>query len=221
MSDHPLSREYEARINHARRLSWICEGIALVSLIFGFICCVTLMRVSSEVRVLSQVIPKDTQSSDDYVLPDAINSKMLSRTELDELFVRRYIMLRHENIRDKEVAEVRVGELGELHFLSFAPVYKQFIKIQGAASPAEALSRFYQNPVSTVEFKRISHRPKTNMWQVEFDKVYPNASGEIEKRVPYTAAVVVGHASSRVRMTSYLANPLGFVVTQYSESIQK
>ena len=87
MRDYPLSREFEERINRARRLSWICEGLAVISLLIGFVLCMTLMKMSGKVQVLSQLIPKDMQSSDDFMFSDAISLDvdMLAQEELDEL----------------------------------------------------------------------------------------------------------------------------------------
>ena len=220
MSQHPLSIEYEKRINRARKLSWICEALAVFFLCIGFVLCVTLMRASSNVQVLSQLIPKDMQSSEDFVFSDAVNQDMLSKDMLDELLVRRFIILRHENFKDEAVAALRVGPRGELAALSAPWTYREFAQLHTRDASGEDLPRsFSQQPLSTVEFKKVSR--SQDVWQVEFDKVFPGPNGQIVRRVPYTAAVVVSHIDYWERLTSELANPLGFIIGQYDERVQK
>ena len=220
MSQIPLSLEYERRINRARKLSWICEALAVFFLCIGFILCVTLMRASSNVQVLSHLIPKDMQESDDFVFSDAINQDMLSKLELDELLVRRFIILRHENFKDLDSASLRVGPRGELAALTAPWIYRDFVKQYTKDVDGEDMPRVFSlQPLSTVEFKKVTH--SHDVWQVEFDKVFPANNGQIVRRVPYTAAVVVSHIDDWERLTSELANPLGFIIGQYDESIQK
>ena len=220
MTQIPLSVEYEKRINRARKLSWICEGFAVFFLCIGFVLCVTLMRATAHVQVLSHLIPKDMQASEDFVFSDAINQDMLSRLELDELLVRRFIILRHENFKDEASAVLRVGPRGELASLTAPWIYRDFAKQYSKAGDAEDLPRVYtQQPRSTVEFKKVTR--SQDVWQVEFDKVFPGNNGQIVRRVPYTAAVVVSHLDDWERLTSELANPLGFIIGQYDERIQK
>ena len=220
MKQIPLSIEYEKRINRARKLSWICEAFAVLFLSIGFVLCVTLMRAASQVQVLSQLIPKDMQASEDFVFSDAINQDMLFKLELDELLVRRFIMLRHENFKDEASAMLRVGPRGELASLTAPWIYRDFAKQYTKAADAEDLPRIYtQQPRSTVEFKKVTR--SQDVWQVEFDKVFPGNNGQIVRRVPYTAALVVSHIDDWERLTSELANPLGFIIGQYDERIQK
>lgn len=220
MSQHPLSVEYERRINRARKLSWVCEALAVFALCIGFVLCVTIMRATSNIQVLSQLIPKDMQSSDDFVFSDAVNQDMLSKTMLDELLVRRFIILRHENFRDETAASLRVGPRGELAALTAPWIYREFAKRYSRDTSGTDVARaFSQQPLSTVEFKRVSR--SHDVWQVEFDKVYPGENGQIVRRVPYTAALVVAHIDDWERLTSELANPLGFIIGQYDERVQK
>ena len=224
MSKRPLSREFEERINRARRLSWICEGLAVTSLVVGFVLCMSLMKMSERVQVLSQLIPKDMQSSDDFMFSDAISLDvdMLAQEELDELFVRRYILLRHENFQDPQAAEMRIGKSSEMASMSSPEVHLQFLQsIASSKSADDGVEKFSENPVSSVEFKHIYHRKNSNTWQVSFDKVFPDSRGQIRHRVPYTASVVAGHVEGIQHLSAQLANPLGFAVIQYDESIQK
>lgn len=220
MSRVTLSLEYERRINRARKLSWICEAFAVLFLCIGFVLCVTLMRAASQVQVLSHLIPKDIQSSEDFVFSDAVNQDMLSRLELDELLVRRFIILRHENLKDELSAGLRVGPRGELASLTAPWIYRDFAKQYSSTGNGDDVPRLYtQQPRSTVEFKKVTR--SQDVWQVEFDKVFPGSNGKIVRRVPYTAAVVVSHIDDWERLTSELANPLGFIIGQYDERIQK
>ena len=215
---HPLSREFEERINRARTMSWICEGVAAVFVIFGFICSVTLMQMSGEIHVLTQLIPKDLQSSADFVYSDAVNMDMLAKDAVDELYVRRYIQLRHENLRDEKIEAIRFSEI---YSLSFPKVAENFIKQYSAdKNKNDALNFFISKPLSTVEFKRVYIGPNKE-WQVEFDKVYVNSDGQERERVHYWAALSVTHLVSRQRFTPELANPLGFIVETYNEQEQK
>ena len=215
---YPLSREFEERIRRARTISWICEAIAVVLVLFGFVCTVTLMQKSGEVRVMTQLIPKDIQTSDDFVFSDAVNLKMLSKDAVDELYVRRYIQLRHENLRDEKIEAIRFAEI---YGLSYPKVAENFIKQYSVTnSKSDALHAFVAALPSTVEFKRVYIGPNKE-WQVEFDKVFVNSEGQEEEREHYWAALSINHLVNRQRFTPELANPLGFIVQTYSEQEQK
>ena len=215
---YPLSREFEERINRARTISWICEAFAVVFVIFGFICTVTLMQMSGEIHVLTQLIPKDIQTSDDFVYSDAVNMSMLAKDAVDELYVRRYIMLRHENLQDEKVAALRFAEI---YSLSFPKVAENFIfQYDRGGNKADALHTFVSAHPSTVEFKKVYIGPNKE-WQVEFDKVFVNSDGQERERSHYWAALSINHLGSRQRFSPELANPLGFIVQTYSEQEQK
>ena len=193
------------------RISYI---VCFLMLLGNVVLSLALMQLSSQMRVDSVLISKQS-SSGEMVDIEPVAEDMNGINVLNDVMVKYYLTVRHTVIPDRDTMEFRWDRGGVLNRLSSPEVYSDFYKNQEAFK-AKILDigsgREPPSEIEIIDFKK----PASNLWNIDFDIItYSRFTGE-ESRQRWNASLRARNYTSREIISQGLINPLGFVVTEYN-----
>lgn len=215
-----LDRETESlKLRYYTWLSRLFIFLAVLSCLFMVFAALALFRLAPLVSVEPfLIINQDT--SQGIVRQEPITTRMASKDQLMETFVRQYILLRNTVINDETEMKSRWIEGGMVNFLSSNNVFYDFfdnLELKMIQYQNMGLSR----EVEIIKIYRQGGK-KSPLWKVDFktyDLYEPNGGGELVYKERYwTASVTAYFFRERIFMGRRLINPIGFTVTRFSQT---
>ena len=201
-----LSEIAEEQVKVARTTSRFFTGLACVFLVFNFLFILTLYQMGNRLQVLAQLFVF-LQSSQNLVLPEALNGKVSMRDFLNEVLIRDFITNRHAFVKDEAEMRRRWGGRGPLALMWAPALYRQFI----GKDFNEKISNSVQSlPNAEVDIRKVSQTKDGLNWTVEFDILTQ------EKTETYIASLRIGNYPVLVYYSPSFNNPLGMGISEYS-----
>ena len=198
------------RIKRAKVISWICTGLACLSLALSFLLILTLAQVGTRYRVLVQAVPYVPRYSDSFVSVEALNSNVSDVDLITEALIRDFIVNRYSIIPDVDEMVRRFSFGGPIHRYLSPEMYKPYAK-QKEVKKYMRDTMEGATPVD-VEIRKVSRIGKD--WKVEFDTRFSRGRGTVEIK-SFVASLTVVFAPSRVSFNPKALNPLGIMITRY------
>ncbi len=192
-----------------------------VMLLCNVILALSMMQIASSLRVDSVILTKQNSSSE-MVDVEPVFDNMNNIDILNEIMVKKYILLRHNILNNAPVMKFNWDKGGLLHFLSSPSVYAEFFygskdkdkwDKEHMKRLLNDISRGNQLP-SEVEFIDIN-KEANNLWKVDFDTIEYNDMTDKGSRKHWRAYVTITNDTSRILYAKRVVNPLGFVVIDY------
>ena len=188
--------------------------ICVLMLVCNVLLSLSMMQIADSVRVDSVVMTRQN-SSNKMVDVEPVLPGMDTADILNEIMIKKYILLRHNIIGSAKVMNFRWGPRGLLGYLSTPSVYNKFYKNKDDFKhKLSEIKSGVQLPVE-VEFIDIK-KEANNLWKVDFDTIEYDASSGIFSRKHWIASVRAKNDPNRVLYSRYIINPLGFIVTEYN-----
>lgn len=195
---------------------------AVASLLIFMSSSLALFKLAPQVTIEPFLIIRQ-DSSQGIVRNEPIEYDMASKTQLMEIFVRQYVLLRNTIIYDEKEMMSRWYGGGMINFLSSYKVFSEFEQYRdnlwGAMRENER--------VREVEIISIGKQggEKSPVWKVDF-KTYDLSGIDRDQKTKaqilniryWTASVTAYFIKERVFTGIRLINPLGFTVTRYSQT---
>lgn len=199
--------------------------------VFGLICIVTLIANLILYSALDSLMPLvrvqpffiTTQDKDQQIIQIARpNPALLSSRQLQESFVRQYLVARMGIGSDTDELKRRWGTDGTVQWMSSDTVFTTFLRDYATGliklAEEEGLTR-------DVEILNVSEIPRQNeiLWQAEVRLIDRSRSAPEPQITELTVNMVVVFGALRNGLTweQRLQNPLGFTVDAYSQRILK
>ena len=204
-----LAAVAEARIKRARICSWICMGLAILSLTFNVLLVMTMLQMGSKLTVMTQLF-NTPRGTDTVFLADVLNRDLGDIDLLQKAFVHRFIEERSFILPDKMEMWRRWGPRSTLSLMSIRRIWKPVY--QESDERLKALEDAVPTHADNINI--ISHTGKS--WSGEFDLWTHGKNGVTKQRKRFS--LDLGFARNRARKVSrpgYYYNPLGLVVTKY------
>lgn len=200
-------------------LSRLFIFFATLSCLFMVLASLSLFRLAPAVSVEPFLIINQNTSKG-IVRQEAITSRMASKTQLMETFIRQYVIVRNTVINDVQEMRTRWFRGGMVNFLSAPLVFESFY-----ANRENIMSANIEKGLSReVEIIKIYQQggDKSPIWKVDFktyDLYAATASTDLVFSERYwTASVEAYFFRERMFMGRRLINPMGFTVTRYSQT---
>jgi len=210
---------HSAREMYFRWLSRLVTLCAIISISFFLSATLVIFRLAPEIIVEPLLITNQNDSTN-MLRYEPITNKMPSLKQLNEMFIRQYIIMRNTVINDAQEMRTRWGPGGIVHYLSAPQVYKEFV-----GKNINAVHRMFDNGYSSEV--RIDEMYKESQsspaWTVRFTVFHLSRSrGEggalTLKTQRYKASITPKFVEARRVIRARLINPLGFTVLKYSQS---
>lgn len=200
-------------------LSRLFIFFATLSCLLMVLSSLSLFRLAPAVTVEPFLIINQNTSKG-IVRQEAITSRMASKTQLMETFIRQYVIVRNTVINDDMEMRSRWFPGGMVNFLSSPRVFDSFY-----AGRENVMSGNIEKGLSReVEIIKIYQQggSKSSIWKVDFktyDLYTATASTDMVFSERYwTASVEAYFFKERMFMGRRLINPMGFTVTRYSQT---
>ncbi len=188
--------------------------ICVLMLICNVVLSLSLMQIADSVRVDSVVLTRQN-SSGKMVDVEPVSADMNNIDILNEVMVKKYILLRHNILSNVDVMRFRWDAGGLLQYLSSPEVYKDFYKNKDAMKLLlTTISSGTQLPVEVefIDIKKLAN----NLWSVDFDTIEYDELTGISSKKHWVASMRARNDPKRISYGNYIINPLGFVVTEYN-----
>lgn len=200
-------------------LSRLFIFFATISCLFMVFAALVLFRLAPQVSVEPFLIINQ-DSSNGIVRQEPITTKMASKEQLMETFIRQYILLRNTVINDETEMQSRWYPGGMVNFLSAPWVFDEFyrnLELLLTQYHSQGLSR----EVEIISIYKLGGQ-KSPVWKVDF-KTYDlfepaDGSEPVYKERFWTASVTSYFYRDRIFMGRRLINPIGFTVTRFSQT---
>jgi len=188
--------------------------ICVLMLICNVVLSLSMMQIASSLRVDSVVLTRQN-SSNKMVDVEPVSAEMNNTDILNEIMIKKYILIRHNILSSSAVMRFRWGPGGLLNYLSVPSIYMDFYK------DSETFKNFLnrleigaQLPVEVefIDIKKLAN----NLWNVDFDTIEYDERTGISSRKHWVASMRAKNDPNRVLYSNYIINPLGFVVTEYN-----
>lgn len=198
---------------------------------FGLICIVTLIANLILYSALDSLMPLvrvqpffiTTQDKDQQIIEIIRpNSRVLSSKQLQESFVRQYLVARLGIGSDTEELKRRWGIDGTIQWMSSDSVFTVFLRDYATGLIAQAES---EGLTRDVEILNVSEIPRQNevLWRAEVRLTDRSRSSPIPQITEWTIdmRIVFGVLRNGLTYDQRLQNPLGFTVNGYAQRIIK
>ena len=199
--------------------------------IFGFVCVVTLIANIILYTALDSLMPLvrvqpffiTTQDKDQQIIKiERPGMAQLRSKQLQESFVRQYLVARLGIGSDTEELKRRWGIDGTIQWMSSDSVFMTFLRDYATGliklADEEGLTR-------DVEILNVSDIPRSNeiLWRAEVRTIDRSRSASEPQITEWNIDMVISFASLREGLTwaQRLQNPLGFTVNGYAQRILK
>lgn len=201
---------------------WISRFFILVSILsmsFLVLASLALFRLAPMVTVEPLLMIKNT-NSDSLVETEVISSDMASRDKIMKMFIRRYVEMRNNIIRDPMEMMLRWSRVGMVSFLSDTRVYNEFGARVAPMIETIGNSEFTRE----TEVTSITRQggAKSRVWKVDFkthDLPVQEKNGSRNIVTQYWTASVTAYFNPARAFSFYrLINPLGFTVIRYVQT---
>jgi len=188
--------------------------LCIMMLFTNVVLSLSLVQIADSMRVDSVVLTKQN-SSEKMVDVDPIALDMNHVDAINEVMLRKYILLRHTIINDESLMRFRWQPGGLIYLMSTDAVYDELYKnkddFNGRMASIRNGSETPQE-VDIIDVKKLAN----NLWSVDFDTItYAPTTGAV-KRQRWNASVKAANLDWGKIMTNSFINPLGFVVTEYN-----
>lgn len=200
-----------------RRYLWTARVFvmgAVISLSINIVLALLVFQLAPQIRV-QPLLMTSPVSSDDIVQIEPFHQEMETHALVTENMVRQYVEYRESILDNKKLTEYRSGPNGLIAKRSTRPVYTAYTEhrkenyLDKDGNPRSGLTRRIEiNDVRRVE-------PQSNKyWQVEFTAYESWQGAETVKS--FFALLTIGFNRAVVDYDPLRANPLGFIVIEYS-----
>lgn len=214
-----------AKLVYYKWLSRLMGLLATMSLLLGVCTTLSIMKLAPEIMIDPQIFV-NMSDSQSIVKREFVNSQMESREKMMINFIKQYIEMRNSYIIDEKEMVNRWAWGGIVSYLSTVKVYKKFAEEYPRVK--EELDKKRASRSVEILFVRRTGGEKSNTWEVEFktyDYTYNKEElgrlSDVEPTIieKYWTVTVRGLINSR-RIISFkrLINPLGFIISSYSQS---
>lgn len=188
--------------------------LCIMMLFTNVVLSLSLVQIADSMRVDSVVLTKQN-SSGKMVDVDPVALDMNHVDAINEVMLRKYILLRHTIINDESLMRFRWQPGGLVYLMSTDAVYDELYKnkdeFNGRMAGIRNGSEIPQE-VDIIDVKKLAN----NLWSVDFDTItYAPTTGAV-KRQRWNASVKAANLEWGKIMTNSFINPLGFVVTEYN-----
>ena len=188
--------------------------LCIMMLFTNVVLSLSLVQIADSMRVDSVVLTKQN-SSGKMVDVDPVALDMNHVDAINEVMLRKYILLRHTIINDESLMRFRWQPGGLVYLMSTDAVYDELYKnkdeFNGRMAGIRNGSEIPQE-VDIIDVKKLAN----NLWSVDFDTItYAPTTGAV-KRQRWNASVKAANLEWGKIMTNSVINPLGFVVTEYN-----
>lgn len=213
-----------AKLIYYKWISRLMAVLATLSLLYGVCATLAILKLVPNIIYDPQLFVEVSDSSS-IVKREYINRRMESREKIMVNFIKQYVELRNTYIRDEAEMKKRWLWGGLVSYLSTYRVYKKF----AAQFPKVAEELKEAQASRSVEILSVTRSggEKSFIWKVEFKtydftfKSADDAKSEVKPSITERYWTVnIRCQVNEGRRTAYrrLLNPLGFVVTNYSQS---
>lgn len=164
-------------------------------------------------------------ASEDIVRDEPLTNDMSSKTQIMEMFIRQYVILRNTLINDPWEMRTRWFPGGMVNYLSSMEVFGPFF---------DEVSKNWKSQFGTAMSKEVEiisvtrqGGNKSPVWKVDFKtyELYNDSIGSVSTkkdstlRIRYwTASVTAYFIKERMFVGRRLINPLGFTVSRYLQT---
>lgn len=198
------------------RLVTIC---AVLSLGLFLSASLVIFRLAPEI-IVEPLLIISQNDSETMVRYEPITPKMPSIKQLNEMFIKQYVIMRNTVINDAQEMRTRWGPGGIVAYLSTPMVYREFVG-QNAANVQAMFDNEYSSEVRIDSINRISETSPA--WIVNFtiynlSRSRSGKSGSLTlKKTKMRASVTPKFIPERRAVFARLINPLGFTVMKYNQ----
>ena len=201
---------------------WLSRLVTLCAIIsMSFFLCATLVifRLAPEI-IVEPLLISNQSDSNNMLRYEPITTKMPSLKQLNEMFIKQYIIMRNTVINDAQEMRTRWGPGGIMQYMSSPQVYNEFV-----GKNKNAVQNMFDNGYSSEV--RIDEMYKESQsspaWAVRFTVFHLSRSrGEggalTLKTQRFKASITPRFIESRRVIKTRLINPLGFTVIKYNQS---
>lgn len=215
-------RVVSAKFTYYVWLSRFFIFLSVISLALFVSASLVIFKLSPEISIEPLLLVRQ-DSSAGIVRNEPISHDMASKSQLMEIFVKQYIILRNTIINDEKEMQTRWFPGGMVNFFSAPQVFEEFEKYRESI-----WNSIIQDKVSReVEIISIGKvgGAKSPIWKVDF-KTNDIAEGQRESETRaillnvtyWTSSVTAYFIKGREFMGIRLLNPLGFTVVRYSQT---
>jgi type IV secretory pathway component VirB8 len=185
--------------------------VATFMMAFTTFLSLSLLQVIPAMQVDTALIINGNQSTD-LVSIEPYHSKMVSKQDIMELFVRKYVEARHSITSDTLEQDRYWSPGGVVWFLSTPSIYRKFYK--GIKPYLKVVKRGAMT--REVEIIGVQRQGKTALWSVDFKIHDVDTQSLIVTEKYKTANLTCRFMKSNIRYTRRMINPLGFIVSEYN-----
>ncbi len=211
-----------AKQNYYKWLSRMFIFFAVLSLIVFMSASLALFNLAPQVSVEPFLIIKQ-DASENIVRYEPISDDMASQTQLMEMFVKQYVILRNTILRDESEMMLRWYPGGMVNFLSSDYVFSEFDTYRRNVWQTMLDSKIVRE-VEIISAERVGGE-KSSVWKVDFrtfdlsEYTRDNKTRGMRLRIRYwTASVTAFFFRERQFVGLRLINPIGFTVVRYSQT---
>ena len=190
--------------------------LVVLLLFISIILVITISNTASKVVVIPQLFSPDAMKFGHFVETTNMKVPVKEKKLIDEMFVRFYIENRNNYIPNLSELSYRYGGRGPIARLSAPAVFSQFLGQIG--NYAENIQQDGSPTTRAIDITSVTRQDNT--FSVDFD-VYQFDEHTISRLVSKRATVRIAHSPAYRNFSSDFANPYGFVVVFYKESLLK
>ncbi len=211
-----------AKLNYYKWLSRLFIFFAVLSLIVFMSSSLALFNLAPQVSVEPFLIIKQ-DASENIVRYEPIENNMASQSQLMEMFVKQYVILRNTILRDEGEMMLRWYPGGMVNFLSSDYVFSEFDAYRRGVWQTMLDSKIVRE-VEIISAEKVGGE-QSSVWKVDFrtfdlsEYARDNKTRGMKLQIRYwTASITAFFFKEREFVGLRLINPIGFTVVRYSQT---
>ena len=187
--------------------------LCVVTLLGNVVLSLSMMQIASSLRVDSVVLARQNSSSK-LVDVEPVSPDMNNIDTLNEVMVKRYIIIRHNILGNVNMMSFRWDRGGLLQYFSTPEVYQKFYVDKNTMKYALQNIANGTTLPTEVEFTN-SAKLAGSLWKVNFDTIEYDEFRGVSSKKHWVASVTFRNEPRKILYTDLVVNPLGFVVVDY------